>query len=387
MPIQDDITKRLGARSDAAMKENLQGGYDARTLRQSKYDVSVYQYPSDLGSQDLLHYIEFGINVRGKSEVDKSKRLFEVKRNPDSANMSEQELGTTALLGGTAAGAAIGYGITSTILGIIDKTGSRPAPPGSPPGTPPQSRFTPSAQAGLKAGGAVAGAAAAGATIAFNKLLKPDTSYRISDVIALYVDGPPTVRYAMNYANKDLGTLAGLIKGSAVDNLSLMDKSSESLAAAVTAFAKLPGAFGILDVQTALSASSKTSLNPFREVIFESVDFRSFAFRYKFMPKSKEESEKVRNIIKLFKYHMHPEMSANKLFFIYPSEFQITYYFQSAANSYFHKFAPCVLESMDIQYGGEQFSSFDDGNPTEVNMTLTFRETEILTKKMIDQGY
>lgn len=371
MPIDKDIQERLSSQAGSERARNSE--YYERDLRRSKFDVNVQSYPSDLGSQDLLHYIEFGINVRGKSEVDKSKRLFEVKRNPDSANMSEQELGTTALLGGTAAGAAIGYGITSTIVGLIDKTGAK--------------ALTPAQKTGVKAGGAVAGAAAAGATIAFNKLLKPDTSYRISDVIALYVDGPPTVRYSMNYANKDLGTLAGLIKGGVVDNLTSMDKSSESLAAAVTAFAKLPGAFGILDVQTALSASSKTSLNPFREVIFESVDFRSFAFRYKFMPKSKEESEKVRNIIKLFKYHMHPEMSANKLFFIYPSEFQITYYFQSAENSYFHKFAPCVLESMDIQYGGEQFSSFDDGNPTEVNMTLTFRETEILTKKMIDQGY
>jgi hypothetical protein len=80
-------------------------------------------------------------------------------------------------------------------------------------------------------------------------------------------------------------------------------------------------------------------------------------------------------------------MSEGKLFFIYPSEFQISYYFGSKENLYFHKFAPCALESMEVSYGGEQFSSFDDGNPVEVNMVLTFRELSILTKKMIQKGY
>lgn len=375
MPTLDqDIRDRLSslAGSEAARSSSSSGYYD-KDLRRSNYEISVQRYPSDLGSQDLLHYVEFGINVRGKSEVDKSKRLFEVKRDPDSANLSEDEISTVATLGGAAAGGVVGYGITSSILGIVEKTGAR--------------SLTAAQRTALKATGALGGAIAGGAVVNANKLLKPDTTYRISDVIALYVDGPPTVRYSMNYANKDLGTLAGLIKGGIGESLKVMNPASEQFAAAFSAFAKLPGAFGILDVQAAISASSKTALNPFREVIFESVDFRSFAFKYKFMPKSKEESEKVRNIIKLFKYHMHPEMSESKLFFIYPSEFQITYYFQSAENSYFHKFAPCVLESMDVSYGGEQFSSFDDGNPTEVNMSLTFRETEILTKKMIDRGY
>ena len=84
---------------------------------------------------------------------------------------------------------------------------------------------------------------------------------------------------------------------------------------------------------------------------------------------------------------MHPEMSESKLFFIYPSEFHITYYYGNSENEYFHKLAPCALESMEVSYGDEQFSSFEDGNPTVINMSLTFRELEILTKKMIDQGY
>jgi hypothetical protein len=381
MPLDKDIQDRYSSETGAYEARKSSGsGYYEKDLRRSKYEINIQQYPSDLGSEDLLHYIEFGINVRGKSELDKSKRLYEIKRNPDSANMSEDELSTVTTAGAFFGAGAVTAGLTKTILSKIPATGAlRNATTAL--GSQKAADTVISVGAGVVAGGIAATA------VNVNKLLKPDTTYRISDVIALYVDGPPVVRYSMNYANKDLGTLAGIIKGGVVDTLKAFSPFTEQGAAALATFAKLPGAFGLPDLKTALSASSKTALNPFKETIFESVDFRTFAFKYKFLPKSKQESEAVRNIVKLFKYHMHPDISKNKLFFIYPSEFQITYYFQSTENNYFHKFAPCALASMEVSYGGEQFSSFDDGNPTEVNMTLTFQETEILTKSLVDQGY
>jgi hypothetical protein len=84
---------------------------------------------------------------------------------------------------------------------------------------------------------------------------------------------------------------------------------------------------------------------------------------------------------------MHPELSENRLFFIYPGEFQIAYYFGNNQNSYFHKFAPAVLTDLNVDYGGETFASFKDGAPSEVNISMTFRETEILTKEKIVEGY
>lgn len=358
------------------------------TGTRNKHNITVYQYPSDLHTNDLLHYVEFNINVRGKSKYDKDKRLFEIRPTSD-AKLSPEGIsrvttaGTSAAVG-IAAG-ALTKGIVSNFLSKFGKTGATA-------GNKKTLGTTSAADKAIStASGVVGGVAAAGATAAFvnsNTMLKPDTTYRISDVINLHVEGPPTVKYSMNYANKDLGTLAGIVGGTAEGSIGAMNRVGESAAAALTAFAKLPGAFGATDVQAALSASSKTSLNPFKEVIFESVDFRSFAFNYKFMPKSKEETNSVQDIIEIFKFHMHPEMSDGKLFFIYPAEFQITYYFDNKVNSYLHRFAPCVLESMEVTYGGEQFSSFRDGSPTEINLKLVFRETEIITKKMLldDRG-
>ena len=362
--ILDDVTNRN-------LDDYIRAASGSESGPENSFSINVHQYPSDLGSPDVLHYIEFAINMRGKSEFKKDKALFEVKRNPDAANLSEEQIAEVAGIGAGAAAGIVGGSLAAKYFKKAAGTGAGVELVGNAIGV----------------GVGVVAYKEVKEAVNSNKMLKPDTTFRISDVIALYVDGPPTVKYGMNYANKDLGTLAGLVSGGIIEGLGKFGADTEQGAAALAAFAKLPGAFGVVDVQSTLSASSKTSLNPFREVIFESVDFRSFAFKYRFFPKSKQEAQKVKDIIKLFKFHMHPELSKDKLFFIYPSEFQITYYFESKRNEYFHKMAPCVLESMDVSYGGDQFSAFEDGNPTEVNMSLVFRETEILTKQMIEDGY
>jgi hypothetical protein len=347
----------------------------------NKFKVNITQYPSDLQTApNLQHYVLFNINIRGKSKFKEEKVLFEVKRNPNSANLTADQLASGPIRALTIGAAGVGAGVAVSALAkgvakAFGLTGGK---------NPLVSESTVNVGANLIGTGA---GVAIGAAVKEADILKPDTTYRISDAIALYVDGPPAIKYSMNYANKELGTLLGVLSGSVFDSQGFAPGSMEAGAAMGASLAKLPGAFGAADIGSALSASTGTSLNPFKETVFESVDFRSFAFKYKFFPKNKKESDDVYNIINTFKFHMHPEMSAGKLFFIYPSEFNISYYFGSAENGYFHKFATCVLENMDVNYGGEQLSSFRDGAPTEINMSLTFRELEILTKSMIQEGY
>jgi hypothetical protein len=106
------------------------------------------------------------------------------------------------------------------------------------------------------------------------------------------------------------------------------------------------------------------------------------------MPKDASEAQAVYKIINTFKEHMHPELSAGGYFYVYPSEFKIAYYYNNAENGYINRIADCALTDMTVDYGGEQFSSFDDGSPTEINLSLSFRELELLTKETIrKQGY
>lgn len=366
-------------------------GIKAKNNKDNKYGIDTIQYPSDLHMFENQHYVLFNINVRGKSKLDaKKKVLFEVSTHGKSANLSPEQLSAASTAGmqlaGTAAGAAAGKAVTS----VVTRADKAVQGSGSVSLWSKAKKFTKENSGAIL--GAAAGAAASTAAMSFNDMLVPDKKYRISDAIALYVDGPPSVKYSMNYANKDLGTLMGMLEGGIISGLGAFNPVGEKGAAFAASAAKIPSAIGLPgDLSSAISKNAGTSLNPFREVVFESVDFRSFTFKYKFLPKSKKESEDVRAIIQRFKTHMHPQLSESKMFFIYPSEFQITYYFQNDTNSYFHKFRPCALESMDVNYGGDQFTSFSDGNPTEINISLTFKELEIITRDMIedeeDGGY
>jgi len=349
--------------------------------KDNKYNINLLRYPSDLGTNDLQHFITFKINIRGKSKFDQDKVIGQVTRDPDSANFTNDQLATSATTVTQIGAGVLGFGIAKNLLSKYVKTGSTGSSVAKNVGRS-------IVDTGVAGAAGLATGVIAGEVLNANQLLKPDTTNRISDVISLYVDGPPTVRYNMNYAMKELGTLAGIAAGGVSGVSSISNPMSEQAAAVASQFAALPGALGSTDLKSLISASSKTALNPFKEVLFESVDFRTFQFRYRFFPKSRQESDTVFDIIKKFKFHMHPEMSKDKLFFIYPAEFVIEYNYFDGPNSYFHKLKPCALENMEVTYGGqESFSSFKDGHPTEINMSLTFKELEIITKESIIQGY
>lgn len=365
MPLQTDLNQNL--RNEILTNKNKFQGAS------TDFSINLFQYPEDLGGEDLKHFVQFNINVRGKSKLKlgSETRISQVSRD-DSAQLSESDLAQAKAASLTGGGALAGLAGGKVVSNFFSKSNAKQKKTGA---------GIKSAVAGAK--GAIVGGGV-GAALNFTEMLESDKSYRISDVIALHVNEPPTVRYNAQYSNKDLGTLAGLVGGvSGVSSIA----NQETAAAVGLLFAKLPSVAGLGSPVDVVGASAKVALNPFKEVLFESIDFRSFSFKYKFLPKSEKEAQNIDEIIKRFKFHMHPELSTNKLFFIYPSEFEIAYYFENAENRYFHKFKPSVLESLEVTYGGDTFSSFRKGNPTEINVSMTFRETEILTKQQIANGY
>ena len=57
-------------------------------------------------------------------------------------------------------------------------------------------------------------------------------------------------------------------------------------------------------------------------------------------------------------------------------------------NDYYNRIGTCVLENVSTNYTpGEKVRTFQDGAPTQITMTLQFKETELLTKEKIAMGY
>jgi hypothetical protein len=351
--------------------------------QQRGYSIGALEYPEGLRVKpDLQHYVAFYINVRdratgGKNATNKDyyvsnreqQRLDEINRNRISVQAAQAGAKTIR----DNAGILAGVGTAAATL----STGS------SWKG------------AALKS----LGAAAAARLLVNMYESTPSIQFasgstsRLKEVITLHVEERPSVKYGANYGDHDMGALTGgLVEASMAQANGTLSKMVPELQQRIIAgLIKIPslnpgGTGGTFD--NLLQLSTRTKTNPFREVLFESVDYRTFTFRYKFFPKSSGETQKIKSIIDKFKIHMHPELSSHKLFYIYPSEFDIQYFFKDKTNDYLHKFARCALTDMSVDYGGDQFHTFEDGSPVEISLSLTFRELEQMTSEGIKaNGY
>lgn len=139
---------------------------------------------------------------------------------------------------------------------------------------------------------------------------------------------------------------------------------------------------------SAVSKMAGVAANPRKEQIFQDVRMRNFQFTYMFAPRSEQEAKNVMAIIRQFKYHAHPEMKDRGYLYIYPSEFDIVHYFNGKPNPNLPRHTTSVLESVSVVYGsGDQYNVFENGMPTQITMTLQFKEIAILTKDDIAKGY
>lgn len=130
-------------------------------------------------------------------------------------------------------------------------------------------------------------------------------------------------------------------------------------------------------------------INPRVEVLFATRPQRQWMFEMFLAPRSETESKTVKNIIDTLRYHAAPELGAGGFYFIPPAEFDITFFKQGIENQHLPRVNTCVLERIDIDYAPQSgiYSTFKDGSPLAVRLSLGFREIEILHKRRVLQGF
>ena len=223
--------------------------------------------------------------------------------------------------------------------------------------------------------------------------------------VALYMPPGINVKYGVDNGQTDLGIAGvgartGVAVAGAKNDEEQMKAFLSGLGGIGFEAAKRIGvgaleAFGAGDVGGAITKVTGFAENPFSEVVFEKVNHRAFNYTFNLTARNKEEVEDINKIITLFKYHMHPSLNfdvAGGRYFKVPSEFEIHYAYQGQLNNYLNKISRCVLTGCEVNYGGEEFTTFrqfdnDGAAPVQISMTLSFTETEIMTKETIAQGY
>ena len=204
----------------------------------------------------------------------------------------------------------------------------------------------------------------------------------------------------LNYGEVDYGLIKGIMEG----NLATLVPGLASKAAGfVDGLAQITNTE--LNMSSAISSVTGTVRNPRKEQLFESVGFRTFEFTFNLVPKTKQESHQVMEMVKLFRFHAYPEIVPNQAFYRFPSEFQISFIdlkyptnnpFQSPGsnsataevNQWLNRVARCALTNVSTQYFPmDSISTFSDGAPTMINITLTFSEMEALSRNHIKAGF
>jgi len=233
-----------------------------------------------------------------------------------------------------------------------------------------------------------------------SSMAQAPSDQKVTSAIALYMPPAITVSYKNGYEveaaelSGDIMQTAGKMRA-ADTRMKALEAFLGGFTGSASAYMKQIGGsaldtLGGGDIFRLSTKSMGVAINPRNEQYYTSPGFRSFSYTFDFYPKNSKEADAVHDIVKLFKYHSHPELLEAKVsgrFFIAPSEFEIHYMYKDSVNEKLNRISRCVCTDVDVKYGpDEQFSTFDDGHPVTTNLTLNFTELEFMTKEKIFPG-
>lgn len=134
--------------------------------------------------------------------------------------------------------------------------------------------------------------------------------------------------------------------------------------------------------------------NPYLTMIFRGINFRDFAFSFKFFPHSEDDCKTIDDIIKSFRANSLPNYEgAGDVFLGYPMECEISYMWENNRNPWLHRFKRAVCTGIDVDYTSSgMFSTMRNGFPSEIVLTTKWSEIDLVTRKDVysngeDGGY
>ena len=235
--------------------------------------------------------------------------------------------------------------------------------------------------------------------------IKRAATKRLTGGIALYMPASVQVTYGANYTDTEIGD----VTGAALDAYNQFTQgrfteAAESIFRIPTeaqnavrnlllgTVGALPGFGG---TKEAFEMKTGEMITDRLELAFKGINKRAFQYNFKMIPRNEREAEMIRKIVFAFKANMLPEFeggrSGRRL--IVPNTFDIQYMYMGSQNEYLHHISTCVLENMNVAYGGDRYKTFNSSDsaegapPVETNLTLNFKELELITRERVFEGY
>ena len=135
------------------------------------------------------------------------------------------------------------------------------------------------------------------------------------------------------------------------------------------------------------------AINPRIEVLFQTTKLREFDFTFLMAPQSENESNAMKDLIKIFRKNSAPTLGGAGYLFDSPSEWGIAFWYRKDGswieNTNIPKIRRSVCTAVSVSYpipGGE-WSTFSNGHPVSAMIQLHFLEMSIVDSKKIEAGY
>jgi len=323
----------------------------------------ILQYPLNLGSDGNSHFIAFFV-----------KQIKPAEAEITSANGSKDAQRAIA-----AAAAA----------------------PGAADDFDPSLETTATPKSRSKALKSVGGGAGRKRYLSIQEKTRPTT--KLVKTIALYF--PPSIeqKYSLQYNEQEI-TVQAAFGAEVIQGFMNKGFNRETFKEAIkTGMAGAKQAINIMGINAldTIAGGSKAliALNrgkviaPKMEVMFEGIGKRDFSYSFTFTPTSEQEANEVQKIIQAFRFHASSDYADDFGFELeIPDQFEIEYYTKgNQPNGYLHKIGTCVLESVDVTYGGDKMTWHETNSkgasPTKTTMALSFKELMTVTKTAIEDGF
>lgn len=196
-----------------------------------------------------------------------------------------------------------------------------------------------------------------------NPLAIPRNTRRIAESIALHMPAALVHTHQNYYEDIELTALGGKLGVAA----------QKAIGAGMTA-----------------TRLAQAPINPAVEILYANTPQRQYVFEVLLAPRNEIESRTIKTIVQTLKFHGSPEINPLTYGFTWipPAEFDITFFTRGQENTNILRINTCVLERLDVDYSPQGvYSTFRNGHPVAVRLSMGFRELEPLHKQRVLQGF
>jgi len=201
------------------------------------------------------------------------------------------------------------------------------------------------------------------------------------------------------------GVTDKILKGAQTTGETITAGKVNAAAAVVTTLAtKLTG--DTITANDLFGGISGVARNPNVEVLFQSMELRTFDLSFKLTPFNAKDMQSIQAIIKVFKQAMLPQYSIGKdasvfgtpgvdndaleaRFIQVPKVCAVNFMRGSARNEYLPRYKMCAITDVNVDYTPDNvYATIDRGSPVATELKISFMETKLVfSEDIAERGF